>query len=281
MSSKFRNLFIASISLSLLIPSFTPAQAATPKRIVSLSPSATEIFFAIGADKQVVAVDSLSNYPKKAPITDLSAFTPNVEAILTYKPDLVLLNGDAQKSSDVKAALEKLGVKVIVEKAPTNIQGVYNEIAQLANATNHRKTAKKLVQKMQDKVAKALRKYSVPNLRIYHELDDTYYSATSNTFIGGIYKSFGVVNIADAAAGADQSGYPQLSAEYIVKSNPQVIFLGDGANTASVKARAGWQGIDALSKGNIVELPADIPSRWGPRIVDFYSIVGKALVAVK
>lgn len=284
MSSKFK-LATVLITASLVISPISDANAKTyPTRIVSLSPSATEIFFAIGAGKQVIAVDSYSNYPVNAPKTALSAFDPNVEAIAAYQPDLVLLSADSNKSAEIADALKKLGIKVILEKAPTNIQGVYNEIGQLATATNHRTKAKKLVQQMQDQIAKTLRKYKAPDVRIFHEIDNTYYTATSKTFIGGIYKSFGLTNIADAANGADQSGYPQLTAEYLVKSDPQVIFLADaqyGEGSAMIKNRAGWSEISAVKNGNIVELPADIPSRWGPRIVDFYKLVGKALAAVK
>jgi iron complex transport system substrate-binding protein len=120
-------------------------------------------------------------------------------------------------------------------------------------------------------------------IRIFHELDDTYYSVTSNTFIGKVYKDFGAVNIADAASGADSSGYPQLSAEYLVKSNPQVIFLSDaqyGVTVESVTKRAGWSQISAIKTRKIVELPADIPSRWGPRLVDLYKLIGASLAKV-
>ena len=85
--------------------------AKKPTRIISLSPSATEILYAIGSGKQVIAVDDLSNYPSEAPMTKLSAFNPNVEAILNYKPDLIILNADATKALEVKAALEKLKIK--------------------------------------------------------------------------------------------------------------------------------------------------------------------------
>ena len=70
------------------------ARTAFPQRIVSLSPSATESLFAIGAGQQVVAVDDQSDYPKTAPKTTLSGFTPNVEAIAGYKPDLVVVSYD-------------------------------------------------------------------------------------------------------------------------------------------------------------------------------------------
>ena len=78
-----------------------------PSRIVSLSPTATETLFAIGAGAQVVAVDDQSDYPKQAPHTTLSGYTPNVEAIAAYKPDLVVASSDP---NDLVAALEKLGI---------------------------------------------------------------------------------------------------------------------------------------------------------------------------
>ena len=107
-----KTLAIFTVLVSLL--AINPAQAASniPKRIISLSPSATEILYAIGSGKQVIAVDDLSNYPSEAPMTKLSAFNPNVEAILNYKPDLIILNADATKALEVKAALEKLKIKV-------------------------------------------------------------------------------------------------------------------------------------------------------------------------
>jgi hypothetical protein len=120
-------------------------------------------------------------------------------------------------------------------------------------------------------------------VRIYHELDDTYYSVTSDTFIGRVYKDFGVINVADAAAGADSYGYPQLSAEYLLKSDPQAIFLSDaqyGVTTESVSKRAGWSEISAVKNGNVFALAADVPSRWGPRLVDFYRAIAKALVKI-
>jgi iron complex transport system substrate-binding protein len=117
-------------------------------------------------------------------------------------------------------------------------------------------------------------------VKFFHELDNTLYSATSSTFIGSVYKDFGLSNIADGAEGADQSGYPQISAEYLVSENPALIFLADaqyGETIDVVKNRAGWSEIDAVKNNKVIELPADIPSRWGPRIIDFYQIVADAL----
>jgi iron complex transport system substrate-binding protein len=256
-----------------------------PTRIISLSPSATESLFEIGAGKQVLAVDSLSNFPKSAPITQLSAFEPNVEAIAALKPDLVVLSVDAMKSLVVKEALEKLKIPVLMEKAPETLAQAYKEIEVLGAVTDRTAEAKKVTFKMASLIKSIINrtKKSV-KITFFHELDNTLYSVTSDTFIGKVYQDFGLINIADKAAGADSYGYPQLSAEYLLKADPDVIFLADaeyGESAATVKARAGWSGITAVTKRNVFALPNDIPSRWGPRLVDFYRYVAACLAKVK
>jgi iron complex transport system substrate-binding protein len=229
-------------------------------------------------------VDNLSNYPANAPVSEISAFEPSVEAILAKKPDLVLLSIDSTKAPQIRNALVKLGIPVLMEKAPATLKDVYAENTLLARVTDRQAGGVKLNTSMANSIKETFAKAKKSSkIRIFHELDDTYFSATSNTFIGKVYKSFGVVNIADAAAGADNSGYPQLSAEYLLKSDPQVIFLADaqyGVTADSVSKRAGWSQISAVKNKKIVELPADVPSRWGPRLVDFYKLIGASLAKV-
>jgi len=259
--------------------------AKKPTRIISLSPSATESLFEIGAGKQVLAVDSLSNFPKSAPITELSAFEPNVEAIAALKPDLVVLSVDAMKSMVVKEALEKLKISVLMEQAPETLSQAYKEIEVLGAVTDRTSDAKKVTFKMASLIKSILNRAKVSGkVTFFHELDNTLYSVTSDTFIGKVYKDFGLINIADKAAGADSYGYPQLSAEYLLKADPSIIFLADaeyGESAATVKARAGWSGITAVTKKNVFALTNDIPSRWGPRLVDFYRYVAACLTKVK
>lgn len=249
-----------------------------PTRIVSLSPTGTEDLFAVGAGSQVIAVDNDSNYPKSAPHTTLSGYTPNVEAIAGYNPDLVVVSNDID---GVVESLQKLGVTVLLEPAADTIAQAYDEIRQLGAATGHTPQAAKVVSGMEKSLTKILR--SVPksnrHLSVYDELDPTYYSATSSTFIGRIFKLFGFRNIADAAD-TTHSGYPQLNAEYIVSSNPAIIVLADtvccGQSAKTVAARPGWSGISAVRNGRVVAVNDDVASRWGPRIVDF----ARAIAAV-
>jgi iron complex transport system substrate-binding protein len=251
---------------------------ARPVRIVSLSPTGTEDLFAVGAGKQVIAVDDQSDYPKSAPHTTLSGYTPNVEAIAGYKPDLVVVSNDID---GIVGSLQRLGITVLLEPAADNVAQAYDEIRQLGKATGHEKASTTVVHGMEKSLTKILR--SVPkagrHLSLYHELDPTYYSATSATFIGRIYKLFGFKNIADAAD-TTHSGYPQLSAEYIVNANPQIVVLADsvccGQKLSTVKSRPGWSGISAVTHNRVITVDDSVASRWGPRIVDFARAVAAA-----
>jgi iron complex transport system substrate-binding protein len=119
-------------------------------------------------------------------------------------------------------------------------------------------------------------------LSYYHELDDTYFSVTSDTFIGNVYAQFGLHNIADEAEG-DAGAYPQLNAEFIISSDPDLIFLACTkyctTTAESVAERPGWGTISAVANGNVIELDDDVASRWGPRVVDYLQVVSDAVTA--
>jgi iron complex transport system substrate-binding protein len=268
---------LAVVSLSAAAHLEARAKHRFPHRIVSLSPTVTEDLFAIGAGKQVVAVDDQSTYPKRAPRTSLSGVTPNKEAIANYHPDLVLISYDP---GNFASQLRKLGIKVVNEAAANNLKQAYGEILGLGHLTGHTRGAKAVVRSMRKHLAAIVR--SVPqsrrHLRVYHELDPTYYSATSKTFIGSVYRLFGFRDIADAAGGTG-GGYPQLSGEYIVAKNPQIIVLADTRccqqSGATVAARPGWSTIAAVQHQRVVAANDDVASRWGPRIVRFARTVAR------
>jgi iron complex transport system substrate-binding protein len=251
---------------------------ARPTSIVSLSPSATEMLFEIGAGEQVVAVDDQSDFPDGVPTTDLSGFEPNVEGIVSYAPDLVVIAGD---TGGVVKGLEQLDVPVLVQPAAVTIDDTYEQIAQLGDVTGHPADADAVARDMRAAIDEIVA--SAPDgqgLTVYHELDDTYYSVTSETFIGQVYEMFGVENIADEAKGAG-SGYPQLSSEYIVDSDPSLIVLADseccGQTPEVVAARPGWGDLTAVSTDSVIAIDDDVASRWGPRVVDFMRAVAEGL----
>jgi iron complex transport system substrate-binding protein len=250
-----------------------------PQRIVSLAPTHTETLFAIGAGPQVVAVDDMSNYPAEAEAvkTDLSGFTPNVEAIAGYEPDLVVTS----EPGELPDQLDALGIDVWVGPAATTFGEAYDQIEQLGAATGHVGDAAELVSQMQtelDALAKDVPASETP-LTIFHELDNTGYSVTSSTFIGQVYEMFGLQNIADAVE--DDTGYPQLNAETIIAADPDLIFLADtkccGESLETVAARDGWAQITAVVNGHVFQMDDDIASRWGPRVVDYAQAVHDAV----
>ncbi|HEY3577795.1 MAG TPA: ABC transporter substrate-binding protein [Gaiellaceae bacterium] len=252
--------------------------ARRPARIVSLSATATEDLYAVGAGKQVVAVDSYSSYPPQAPRTHLSGFTPNIEAIAKYRPNLVLIDTDA---SDIVRKLGELGIPVLVEPPAANLTGVYTQISQIARATGHKQAAGRVNANVRRQVKTIVRSVPRPKtpFTVYHELDQHYYSATSRTFIGQMYKLLGLRNIADKAPGSNT--YPQLSAEYIIASDPDLIVLADtvccGQSRATVAARPDWSEIAAVKSGEVVPVNDSVASEWGPRIVLFLKAVANAV----
>jgi iron complex transport system substrate-binding protein len=272
-----------SFPLTLTAANGSVTIASKPARIVSLSATGTEMLFAIGAGSQVTAVDDQSNYPAQAPTTKLSAIQPNVEAIVTYHPDLVVASDDI---GHLVTSLNKLSIPVLLEKVAKTIDDTYAQITQLGQATGHTSEASALVTSMKSRIqaiVAAASHFTTPPT-YYHELDNTYFSATSHTFIGSVYALLGLKNIADPAD-KKASGFPQLSAEYIITANPQIIFLADtkccGQSLTTVRKRPGWNQLSAVEAGRVIPLDDDVASRWGPRIVDFLQIVENALKDLK
>lgn len=249
-----------------------------PAKIVSLSPASTETLFAIGADKQVVAVDDQSNFPATAPRSELSGFTPNVEAIAKYEPDLVISSAD---TGGMVASLDKLHIPTLVLPSAQTLDDAFEQMSVLGKATGQVPEAEKLVAGLKQEIGAVVSQTPKPAqpLSYYHELGQDFYSANSKTFVGQVYGLFGLTNIADAAP--SESGYPQLSAEAVVAANPSLIFLADtkccAQNPQAVAARPGWNKIAAVQQGNVVALDDDIASRWGPRLLDYVKTVGAAV----
>ena len=273
----------ATFPLTIKAPGGAVTITARPARIVSLSPTATEDLFAVGAGKQVVAVDLSSNYPPGVPKTSLNGVTPNVEAVAGYNPSLVVTDQDA---NGLVAGMKKLGVPVLIEPAVTSIDEAYAQIGQIGQATGHAGDAQGVVATMKSQVTADLAKAGTTHsdLSYYWELSASpYYSATSKTFIGQVVSMFGLKNVADAAAKAADGGYPQLTPEYILTARPQIIFLADnqpgdgGQAPAVVAARPGWSALPAVKNHRVIGLNDDVASRWGPRLPQLVAEIAAAV----
>ncbi len=249
------------------------------ERIVSITPTGTEMLYAVGAGDLVVAVDEFSYYPEGTPVTDLSGWDPNIEAILSYEPDLVVMDWN----DDLRSGLEAAGVSVLVIAAPSAIEEVYTQIQLVGDATGFATEATVVVDAMRTAIDGLVDDAPQSSaLTYYHELDNTLYSVTSSTFIGAVYALFGLTNVADTAdADGAAFGYPQLSDEYLLDADPDVIFLADtrccAQSAETVAARPGWDQLTAVQNGNVVELDDDVVSRWGPRLVEFVEAIAAAI----
>jgi iron complex transport system substrate-binding protein len=264
-------------------PDSTGGAADVDQRIVSLSPTHTEILFAIGAGDQLVAVDQFSDHPAEATSlpNELSAFDNNVEAVAAYEPDLVVIGGDF---NGLGPQLDELGIAWWDGPAASTVDDTYRQIEELGAATGHESGAQELVESMQSSIDEIVATTPTPAepLSIFHEIDETLFSLDSTTLFGELYGLLGLRNIADTAEG-DSGGYPQLSAEFVVSADPDLIFLADtkccGQSLETVAARDGWADMTAVRSGNVIALDDDIASRWGPRIVDFLRAVSDAVIA--
>ena len=272
-------LMLGALALPLFSDSFAGASSApSPQCVVSLSPTATETLFAIGAGSQVQAVDTDSDYPTTGlPTKRINALNPSVEAILSIckstsshpstKPDLVVISYDA---NSIQQKLTGLGVKVVFQDAATSVGNALGQIRQLGRLTGHVAKANALASSLRATITadmKSIPPHPTKKITVYYEVaTHPYYSLTSQTFVGSLMKSLGLVNIADADSTTADAGYPQLSAEYIISANPKLIFLDDSQAPANVAKRPGFSKMSAVENNNVIALNEDIASRWGPRL---------------
>jgi iron complex transport system substrate-binding protein len=251
-----------------------------PERIVVLSPSLTEMTFAVGAGDQVVAVDTYSDHPADVPTSDLSGFSPNVEAIGALDPDLVLVSRD---TDDVVATLEGVGIPALVLPSAKDLDEVYAEIETVGAATGHPSEAAALTAEMRADIDEQFARLDGVMVPVDHfyELSADFRTITSDTFVGSLIEQIGMANIADGVD-PEAGAYPQLSAEFVLDADPQQLFFAhtDGSipTAEEIAARPGWSTLQAVVDGNLIFLDPDIASRWGPRVVDLVTAIVDGLV---
>jgi iron complex transport system substrate-binding protein len=270
----------AAFSVSVTSAAGTVRITERPTRILCLSPSATQMLYAIGAGRQVVGVDKYSWYPADAPRTDFTGYESSAEDYLPKRPDLVILSTD---TTDLVAQLRTLHIPTLLLPAVATIAGADQQIDELGAATGHVAAAARTVSAITadlDSLARPVGS-SAKGKTYYVEIDPTLYSVTSKTFIGALFSRLGMVNIADPA-GRHGSDYPQLSAEYLIKANPDYVFLADtvccGQSAASFAKRPGFSTLEAVRLGHVVDVNDSVASEWGPHSLElFFSVIATAV----
>jgi iron complex transport system substrate-binding protein len=239
--------------------------AAPPSNIVSLSAAHVEVLYAIGAGDQLVAGDLYSDCPAAAAeLEHLDSFTPSVEAITALEPDLVILGFPAP---DLQSALSDVGVASFLMEPPPDVSGVLDQMDLLGQIVGHPKEAGDYVAGMSariDEIIAGLPEAEPPV--VFHEVDNTLFSAGPGSFVGDLY------DILDAQNIAEETGepFPQMSNEAVIAAAPEVIILADeeaGESAETVSARPGWESIPAVQNGRIHPVDPDIVSRPGPRLI--------------
>lgn len=206
-------------------------------RIVSLGPSATEILFAIGADKQLVACTDFCDYPAeaktKASVGGFAANSISLESIISYEPDLVYLFSGMHDS--LIKPLQDMGISVYVSKA-ASVDDVKKEIIEIGTITGHSAEAEDVVKEMnlllaeaRNKSAEAKKNGSSP-LIYWQVWDDPLMTAGKNSFINDIITLAGGINI----FGEENSDYPIISDEAVIAAKPQFIFISKASDNYSV-----------------------------------------------
>jgi iron complex transport system substrate-binding protein len=254
------------------------ALLAEPQTIVSLTPSHTEILFALGLGDRVVGVTTFCDYPEEALAKEkVGSFVDiDLEKVVGLSPDLIF--GTSLHSQGVAPALRERGLTVLLLEA-TNVETTLTEILTIGRATGRLAEAEALVLGIQarlDEVA-AMVDHAGRRPRVFWELDPMLYTAGKDSFVDGLITLAGGENVGTRLEGE----WPQFNLEALIEADPEVIVLADhgfGASAETVKARPGWSGLAAVRDGRIVEVEdVNLVSRPGPRVAEAVEYIARQL----
>jgi len=297
--------FVILVALSLLLaacaPKASPAES-TPEpivvtdatgaeirlsgpaqKIISLAPSNTEILFAIGAGKQVIAREDFSNFPPEAaelPSVGGNMGELNMEEIVRLQPDLILAS--PLTAPEVVQSLKEITPAVFVLPNPTNLDELYANLLTAGTLTGRSTEARQLVEDLSARAKAVLDKVSgvTEKPKVFYELDSTDpakpWTAGPGTFVDMLISQAGGQNI-----GASLSGeWAQISQEELIVQNPDIILLGDaayGVTPEQVASRPGWSELAAVKANRVFAFNDDLASRPGPRLIDGLEEMAKIL----
>lgn len=295
----FLQIFLISIIFSVLcscqrktdsLNGKTSAEDSTPKSIISLSPAATEILFAIGAQNQIAAVSDLSDYPPEATslpkVGGFDGKTLSLETILSFKPDFVYLT-DGMHNFLIEP-LEQYNIKYYVSSS-SSIKDIFSEMIEIGKITGHQKEAENKVASLQKQLQEITdaslsadssenENSEIKQKKVYYEVwNAPFMSCGSTSFINDIIEKAGGKNIFATLPDA----YPIVSEETILAENPDIILIpqSSGISADSVKSRNGWNKMQAIQKNQIYLVNDNLLSRPGPRAIEAVQNLAKILEA--
>lgn len=253
-----------------------------PERIVSTSPSETEILFALGLADKIVGVSNYDDYPEEAKSKPKvgGVVKPNEEAIIAVNPDLVV--GGISMKEQVAEKLRELKLNVF-KLEPKKLDDVFNNILLLGQITDKQQEAEKVVAQMKaerQKVVDAVKSLKPEQKKkVYIEFSPGW-TVGKGEFMDELITLTGGVNVA-----SDLTGWSKINEEKVIKDNPDVILYAKGVTDQKtgatleqmIKGRSGWEKITAIQTNRIAGLEQNIISRPGPRLTKGLLEMAKAI----
>jgi len=254
------------IFLALLVSMCSsPAQESEDIKIISLSTTHTEIIQSLGAQDTLIGVDAFSEVD--FPVKRIDAYTVTAEELAPLNPDMVIIAFDF---NGIVEGLESQEINYVLLPPAKNFEDVYSQISTIGEIVNKKGEASSKVRDMKLEINRILDDANYEDVSVYHEIGYSYgiYSVNSDSLIGEIYNALGVVNIANSEEDPFGSGYPALSEEMVIDSNPDYIVVGhsDYLNK-DLSIREGWGNISAVESSNVYFLDDTLASNWGTTTV--------------
>ena len=243
----------------------SPIEESKELKIISLSTTHTEIIQSLEAQDTLIAVDAFSNVD--FPVQRIDAYTVTAEELVPLNPDMVIVAFDF---NGIVEGLESQEINYLLLPPAKNFEDVYSQISIVGKLVNKQSEASAKIREMKSEINQILNNINYENISVYHEIGYSYgiYSVNEKSLIGEIYNALGVSNIANSEEDPYGSGYPALTEEMVIESNPDYIVVGhsDYLNK-DLSIREGWGNITAVENSNIFFLEEMLASNWGTTTV--------------
>lgn len=235
-------------------------------KIISLSTTHTEIILTLKAHDTLIAVDAFSEVD--FPVQRIDAYTITAEELVLLNPDIVIIAFDF---NGIVEGLESQEINYLLLPPAKNFEDVYSQISIIGELVDKKREASAKIREMKSEINQILNNANYENISVYHEIGYSYgiYSVNNESLIGAIYNELGVSNIANLIEDPYGSGYPALTEETVIESNPDYIVVGhsDYLNK-DLSLRPGWDKIKAIERSNIVFLNENLANNWGTTTVE-------------
>ena len=240
-------------------------------KIISLSTTHTEIIQSLEAENTLVGVDAFSEVD--FPVEIIDAYTVTAEELVPLNPDIVIIAFDF---NGIVEGLKAQEINYVLLPPAKNLDDVYAQISTIGDIVNKENEASSTIRDMKLEINRIINNSNYQDVNVYHEIGYSYgiYSVNSESLIGEIYNLLGVTNIANSEEDPYGSGYPALTEEMVIESDPDFIVVGhsDYLNK-DLSIRDGWGDISAVQNSRVVFLDDTLASNWGTTTLQLVEVL--------